>query len=239
MKKLRLISLASLLFTAVFSTFSVQATNVNIGIYAKNEGRYDMALRVFKPLVKIGYGAAQYEMAEMYEHGMGLKKDPKQAADLYLKAAKQGYARAQFKMSVIYDEGKILPKNYKDSMKWLKKAATLGLAAAQFNYAVALSDGVKVPMDHKKAFYWYEQAAFQDYVLAQFNLALLYAEGSGVRKDNIMSYVWNTIAARKGFNDAARALEIDRRILTIEQTKTARYKVNEVQRKIESKRVVF
>lgn len=142
-------------------------------------------------------------------------------------------------MSVIYDEGKVLPKNYKESMKWLKKAATLGLPAAQFNYAVALSDGIKVARDHKKAFYWYEQAAFQDYVFAQFNLALMYAEGYGVRKDTIMSYVWNTIAARKGFNDAARSLEIDRRILTIEQTKTARYKVNEVQRKIESKRIDF
>lgn len=225
--------------TAPFAAFGIEATKINIGIYAKNEGRYDMALRVFEPLVEIGYGAAQYEMAEMYEYGMGLKKDLKKAAELYLKAAKQGYPRAQFRMSVIYDEGKIVPKDIKESVKWLKKAATLGLPAAQFNYAVALSDGVKVPMDKKKAFYWYEQAAFQDYVLAQFNLALLYAEGSGTRKDNIMSYVWNTIAARKGFNDAARSLEIDRRILTIEQTKTAKYKVNEVQRKIESKRTDF
>lgn len=239
MKKLRLISFASLLFAAIFSSLSVQATNVNVGIYAKNEGRYDVALEVFKPLVEIGYGAAQYEMGEMYEFGLGLRKDLKKAADLYLKAAKQGYPRAQFRMSVIYEEGKILPKNIKEAMKWLKKAATLGLPAAQFNYGVALSDGVKVPMDNKKAFYWYEQAAFQDYVLAQYNLALLYAQGSGVRKDIIMSYVWNMIASRKGLDDAARALAIDRRMLSVEQTKTARYKVDEVMRKIESKRMAF
>ena len=233
MEKLRLILSAMVLLA--FSQVA-EATNVNIGIYAKNEGRFDMALRVFEPLVKIGYGAAQYELAEMYEFGWGVKKDLKRAADLYLKAAKQGYASAQFKMSVIYNEGKILPKDSKESVKWLKKAAALGLAAAQFNYAVALSDGVLVPIDHKKAFYWYEQSAFQNYVLAQYNLALMYAEGSGVRKDVIMSYVWNTIAKQNGYKNAARALEIDKRILTIEQTKTARFKVQEVLRKIESKR---
>ena len=233
MEKLRFI-LFTLLLTALCT--SAQATDINVGIYAKNEGRFDMALRVFEPLVEIGYGAAQYELAEMYENGWGLKKDLKKASELYLKAAKQGYAAAQFKMSVIYGEGKILPKDDKASMAWLKKSAALGLAAAQFNYAVALADGVLVPTDHKKAFYWYQQSAFQNYVLAQYNLALMYAQGLGVKKDNIMSYVWNTIAAQNGYKDAARSLEIDRRVLSVEQTKTARYKVQEVLRKIESKR---
>ena len=210
--------------------------NVQVGIYAKNEGRYDVALQVFRPLVKLGYGAAQYEMAQMYEDGLGLKKDMKAAIDLYRKAAVQGYAGAQFKLSRVYIEGKLAPVDVKESMKWLKKAANLGLTAAEFNLAVAYHDGELINVDYKKAFYWYKEAAFKNYVLAQYNLALMYAEGYGTKRDHKMSYVWNFIANQNGYKDAGRSLNIDRRVLTVDETKAARYKVKEVLRQIESKR---
>ncbi len=209
--------------------------NLEIGIFAKNEGRYDIALQSFKPLVELGYGAAQFQMGEMYEFGLGLKKDQKMAADLFLKSANQGYAEAQFKVYRLYTEGKIFPKSQKNAIKWLKKSANLGLAAAEFNLGVMYYNGEGVLLDYKKAYYWYKQAAFQNYILAQFNLALMYYEGLGVKKSNSMSYVWNTIAGQNGYEQAFKSREIDQRNLLGKEIKIARMKVKEVMRKIESK----
>ena len=210
--------------------------NLEIGIFAKNEGRYDIALKSFQPLVDLGYGAAQFQLGEMYEFGLGLKKDPKMAADLFLKSANQGYAEAQFKVYRLYLEGNIFSKNQKEAVKWLKKSANLGLAAAEFNLAVMYHNGEVVLLDYKKAYYWYKQAAFQNYILAQFNLALMYYEGYGVKKSNSMSYVWNTIAGQNGYKKAFKSREVDQRNLLGEEIKLARMKVKEVLRKIELKR---
>jgi TPR repeat protein len=226
-------------FTGLLLSLNAPAqanAKLEVGIYAKNEGKYDVALMAFKPLVELGFGAAQFEVAEMYEFGLGVKKDPKAAAQLYLKAAEQGYATAQFKVSRLYHEGKVLPLDHKAAIMWLKKSAALGLAAAQFNLALAFYDGDKVNLDYKKAYYWYKEAAFQNYVLAQYNLALMYYEGVGVRQDHSMSYVWNAIAAHNGYKDAVKSLQIDKRNLLPKEIQLAQFKLEELWRKIESKR---
>lgn len=212
------------------------SANIDVGIYAKNEGRYAMALTAFEPLIKLGYAPAQYEVGDMYYHGLGVKKDLKKAAELFELAAKQGNAEAQFTLSTFYAEGIAVKKSAKEAAKWVSKAANLGLAAAQFNLATIYESGEGLNFDYKKAFYWYTQAAEQNYILAQYNLALMYASGSGTKKDVFMSYVWNTIAGQNGYEDAVKSRAIDARELSIDDLKMTRYKIQELLRKIETKR---
>jgi TPR repeat protein len=235
-------SIAKRIFMGLMLCLSLYANNVSananleIGIKAKNEGRYAIALMAFKPLLAIGYGGAQYQVAEMNEFGLGMEKDLKNASDLYHKAAKQGYAQAQFKLSRYYTDGTIVDKNLKLAYKWVRKAANLGLAAAQYNLAVLYHKGESVPLDYKQAFYWYKQAAYQNFVLAQYNLALMYFEGYGVKKSNTESYVWNTIAATNGYENALKSLEIDKRNLLPAEIRLARLQVVDELKKIETKR---
>jgi TPR repeat protein len=232
-KKVLLAAVVSLALSA-----NVNANDkLNVGIFAKNEGRYEVALMAFKPLVEIGYGAAQYQMAEMYEFGLGVKKDITMAADLYQKAAKQGYAKAQFRVSRLLTDGTILKKDLKQAAKWLQKAANLGLAAAQYNLAILYYNGESgVLLSYKKAYYWYKQAAYQNYILAQFNLALMYSQGYGVKKSHINSYIWNKIAIRNGYKPAQQSLDVDSRHLTTSQIKQARMEVVKVEEKLQSTR---
>lgn len=228
------------LFCVVLLTISTLGfnafANLEVGIYAKNEGNYAIALTAFKPLVKLGYAPAQYELGEMYYHGLGVKKDLNKAAELYHLAAKQGDAEAQFNLSVLYSEGITVEKSPKTAALWVTKAANLGLAAAQFNLATLYENGEGVLLDYKKAFYWYAKAAEQNYILAQYNLALMYSQGHGVKKSVFLSYVWNTIAAANGYADAVKSRAIDARTLSTDDLKMSRYKVEALLRKIESKR---
>ena len=100
--------------------------NVGVAIHAKNEGKYVIALTALKPLVELGYAPAQYELGEMYEFGMGMKKDMQKASELYHLAAKQGNAKAQFNVSTLYANGITVEKSAKEAAKWATKAANLG-----------------------------------------------------------------------------------------------------------------
>lgn len=44
-----------------------------------------------------GYPAAQFEVGEMYHHGLGVSPDPGLALAWYEKAAEQGHVEAQFR----------------------------------------------------------------------------------------------------------------------------------------------
>ncbi|MFT4925687.1 MAG: hypothetical protein ACI8WB_001782 [Phenylobacterium sp.] len=217
--------------------FSFHASaDLEEGIYAKHEGRYGVALTDFEPLVNLGYAPAQYELGEMYEHGLGVKKDLKKASELYHLAAKQGNAEAQFSVSTFYAQGITVEKSAKTAAMWARKSAQMGLAAAQFNVAIMYENGEGVNMDTKKAFYWYTQAAEQNYILAQYNLALMYSQGSGTKKSVFLSYVWNTIAGQNGYKDAVKSRSLDARELSVQDLKMTRYKIEELLRKIETKR---
>jgi TPR repeat protein len=231
-----LIKNALMVLLLSFSISFNASAELEVGISAKHEGRYDIALMAFEPLVELGFAPAQYELGQMYYDGLGVKKDIAKAAQLYQLSAQQGNAKAQFNLSTLYAEGIGLELSQKEAAKWLKKSANLGLAAAQFNLATRYESGEGVNFDDAKAFYWYTESAEQNYVKAQYNLALMYASGRGVKKSTYLSYVWNTIAGSNGYEDAVKSRAVDARTLSVEKLKMSRNKVQELLRKIETKR---
>ena len=53
------------------------------------------AYEIIKPWLEQGYGRAYMLMGEVYENGLGVEKDYKQAKELYRKALDLGYSFAQ------------------------------------------------------------------------------------------------------------------------------------------------
>ena len=66
-----------------------------------------------------------------YEHGNGVKKDPKKAARWYKKAALQGEATAQFNYAVCCEKGVGVKPNLEKAEIWYTFAANQGYKAAQ------------------------------------------------------------------------------------------------------------
>jgi len=77
-----------------------------------------------------GEAEAQYMVANMYEKGEGVEKDPKEAASWYEKAADQGHPYSMYKLADMYEKGEGVAKDDAKAAEWFKKAAESGAAKA-------------------------------------------------------------------------------------------------------------
>jgi len=88
------------------------------GLTAYDQGKPDIAFKLWLPLAEQGHAAAQFNVAAMYEHGSGVAQDSAQAARWYLEAAKQGDADAQYKVGMLYETGAGIAKDLAEARKW-------------------------------------------------------------------------------------------------------------------------
>lgn len=99
-KKLITILVASLM------TFSIViAETVNDGKDAANRGEFAKALRIWMSLADKGDAEAQYNLGRLYARGDGVKKDFKEAAYWFEKAANRNHRDAADKLSHMYEVG--------------------------------------------------------------------------------------------------------------------------------------
>jgi TPR repeat protein len=106
-----------------------------------------------------GYASAQYNLGVMYDNGLGVAQDYKEAVKWFTKDAEQGYAEAQYNLGNMYNKGKGVLQDYKLAVKWLTKAAEQGYASAQNNLGVMYEYGQGVAQDYKSAHMWFNIAA--------------------------------------------------------------------------------
>jgi len=83
----------------------------------------------------------------MYNYGLGVTKDLKEAVRWVRKAAEQGYVNGQVWLGVMYQHGEGVTRDYKEAVKWYRKAAMQGLAGAQWWLGTMYGDGEGVVQD--------------------------------------------------------------------------------------------
>ena len=83
----------------------------------------------------------------MYNYGLGVTKDLKEAVRWVRKAAEQGYVNGQVWLGVMYQHGEGVTRDYKEAVKWYRKAAMQGLAGAQWWLGTMYRDGEGVVQD--------------------------------------------------------------------------------------------
>jgi TPR repeat protein len=66
----------------------------------------------------------------MYERGIGVGKDAKEAVVWYGKSASQGNAAAQFNLGVLYENGRGTKIDFAKANEWYRKASVQGDALA-------------------------------------------------------------------------------------------------------------
>jgi TPR repeat protein len=116
------ISVASLLVLAM--TIGLLAQYVSAA--GERNQLSEASLEQIRKLAEEGNAEAQYKLAKMYEEGLGLAQDSKEAAKWYLKSAGKGHSHAQYKMGTMYTLGKGVPKDRLEGAKWFGKAAQQG-----------------------------------------------------------------------------------------------------------------
>jgi TPR repeat protein len=126
---------------------------------AYQEGRYQTALHLARPLAAEDDARAQSMLGLLYYHGQGVSQDHNEALRWFRQAADQGDATAQFYLGLMFFEGQGVPQDRAEAMNWFRRAADRGDAQAQYNLGVFYAKGEAGEPDNVKAHVWFNLAA--------------------------------------------------------------------------------
>jgi TPR repeat protein len=104
-----------------------------------------LAFKDFFEAAKEGHANSQFNVALMYEQGLGIGKNEKEAVFWYAKSALQGNSAAQFNLGVLYENGRGTPIDFTKANEWYRKAAVQGdgLAIGNLGMLYIRGQGVK------------------------------------------------------------------------------------------------
>lgn len=170
---------------------------------AFQRGFYLTAFQKALPRAQLGDPAAQTLIAELLSQGLGVRRDPKNAAFWYGKAAEGGNPTAMFKFALAQMEGRDVPRDRKSADQWMKKAADAGEPTAQFNWGQSLTADNAGVKGLEMALPYYEKSAAQGIADAQYAVSQIYISLESVPAEKKQqARLWLARAANAGFDTA-------------------------------------
>lgn len=137
--------LAAMAFTVETHAQANENANFEAGIAAYQANDLPLAYKKFLAAAKEGHADSQFNVALMYERGIGVSKDEKEAVVWYGKAASQGSAAAQFNLGVLYENGRGTKIDFAKANELYRKASVQGdaLAVGNLGMLYVRGQGVK------------------------------------------------------------------------------------------------
>lgn len=169
---------------------------------AFDDGRYLTKLALAKTAAAAGEPAANTLLGRMYAEGLGVGKDPQQAAEWYRKAADLGDANAQFALGLMLVRGQGVKQDRTAAADLFEKSAKAGIEAAKYNLGLLYISGDGRPADAKRAAALITEAAKGGDPQARYDLGQMFANGAGVPADDAQAAHWTELAAQAGLSDA-------------------------------------
>jgi TPR repeat protein len=130
------------------------------GVAAYDAGDFQKAFKIWWEL-RFEDLAAMRNLGMMLRKGIGTEKNPKQAEEIYLRAAEVGMPTAQADLADMYIKGDLGPPDLAAALPLLARAAAANHPGAQFQLGEFYETGAPplVPMDLEKARELYAAAA--------------------------------------------------------------------------------
>ena len=137
-------ALLSTVFASLVSCFATAGFDEGIAAYQANN--LPLAYKEFRAAAETGHMDSQFNLALMYQNGIGIAKDEKEAVVWYRKAAEQGSAFAQYNVAVLYENGQGTAVDFAQANEWYRKASVQGdaLAIGNLGMLYVRGQGVKV-----------------------------------------------------------------------------------------------
>ncbi|MFN3609245.1 MAG: peptidoglycan-binding protein, partial [Hyphomonas sp.] len=121
----------------------------------------DAAIPLLRRAALKGAAPAQYDLAKLYEQGIGVDRDMIQARSLISRAAEAGHVGAMYDLALFMAEGEGGNLDEQGAVDWFRKAADHGFLDAQYNLGVMFAEGIGAEQDLPEALYWFELASRQ------------------------------------------------------------------------------
>ena len=166
---------SSLLLTLACSSIWAQSQQQNFesGEDAYQSKDYATALALWLPLAEQKHSLAQYNIAYMYQKGLGTAANEAAACTWFSQAAVQNDLAAIVATGRCYAEGKGVAQDLSLAAALYLRAAVNGDAQAQYLYAQAQESGLGVKPNQELALQWYKKAAASGFAPAQQQLLRL------------------------------------------------------------------
>lgn len=134
-------------------------TELADGIAALHASDYATARQVFQTLADKNDPAGEIWLAHLYQEGLGVAPDARQAVTLLTKAADAGSAEAAGRLGKLYLDGDGVLQDVGAAQSWLTRAAQAGDVAAQRELGLLYDNGLGTAKDPRKAYVWLDIAA--------------------------------------------------------------------------------
>ena len=140
---------------AVSCSLLVACSDYNDARSVYSAGRHEEAFKKLYKLAKEGHLKAQYEVAMMFNNGIGVAKDKEEAWNWFIRAAKGGNVDAQVELGAHYEAGADGQPNGIMAAQWWKTAAKNGSGVAAFNLGTMYRAGRVTARDLVRAYAWF------------------------------------------------------------------------------------
>ncbi|MEL6205933.1 MAG: caspase family protein [Pseudomonadota bacterium] len=110
---------------------------------AADDFQPEEAYQLFSRAADAGSPVAQFELAKLYEKGIGVEPDRERALELFHASADEGFADALNDLGFLYYQGAMgLPTDRERALEYFRRAADERHPEAQFNFAALIDDGL-------------------------------------------------------------------------------------------------
>lgn len=134
------------------------------GLAAYNNGNYQQALRIWRPMAEAGHILAQYNLGVAYARGLGIERNILVATYWWERSAVQGNRDASYNLGLVYARGdNKITQNMTLAAHWWQQAAIHGDATAQFNLGMMYARGEGVKQNIETAINWWQLSADQGF----------------------------------------------------------------------------
>lgn len=145
------------------------AASVKDGVDAWTRGDYKAAVKQWQGPAAAGDADAQFNLAQAYRQGRGVKQDMNKAMDLFRRSAQQGHMRAADTYGLLL----FVSGRREEAMPWIEASAARGEPNAQYLLGTAYFNGDLVQKDPVRAYALMSRAAATGLPRAQKSLALM------------------------------------------------------------------
>lgn len=178
-------------------------------IAAFEAGDYHLARRLWVPLATQGHADSQFYVGMLYDTGVSVSQDAREAFKWYERAARSGHHHAQHNLAVAFVKGEGVEKDIDKAMHWWQASARQGNVDSQYNLGIVYATGnPRVKKDIAMAKKWWRMAAISGDAMAQYNLGTLYANGDKTIRSYCEAIRWWEASAKSGFKQANMALRL-------------------------------
>lgn len=160
------------------------------------------AYRWYHEAAEQGDAEGQYQVGQMYEYGVAVKKSMKEAARWYRRAASKKHTRATCQLGYCYFYGEGLRMNDKWALRCFRKAVIEGDKEAMYMIGEHYFYGYAVEDDYSEAFNWYKKSAAKNYIPAIYRMGYCFYHGMGVEMDMVKAFSYFQQAAEADYAKA-------------------------------------